>query len=52
MDDQKSKDEVESMNDVLFDTDLSIDELEERLEFSSVWICGVYDNRCQPIHTI
>jgi hypothetical protein len=52
MEENKDKLEVKSLNDVLYDADLSIDELEERLEFESVWICGIYDNRCDPIFTV
>ncbi len=37
MDDQRPS--MKSLNDLLYDNDLSIEELEERLEMSSVWIC-------------
>ena len=36
MDDQRPS--MKSLNDLLYDNDLSIEELEERLEMSSVWI--------------
>jgi len=41
--------EVQSLNDVLYDADLSIEELEERLEFAEPWICVIYNNSCSPV---
>jgi hypothetical protein len=48
MEENKEKLEVKSLNEVLYDVDLSIDELEERLEFETVWFCLVYKNEVHP----
>ncbi len=47
----EEKPSIKSLNDLLYDNDLSIEELEERLELDP-WFCGVYCNEnsgCNPI---
>ncbi len=35
----EEKEKMEQLNDVIFDPDLSVEELEERLELSDTWVC-------------
>lgn len=37
---EKKKEELEELNDLIFDPSLSVEELEERLEFDSWGICS------------
>lgn len=55
MDEKPVKSEIKSLNNFLYDNDLSIDELEERLELAAPWICIGYvcgdcpDFTCNPV---
>ena len=46
MEEKKKDEEITKLNEIIFDPDLSVEEIEERLEFVEVWICVTY---CSPV---